>query len=646
MHGTLKQQIERLLRVLPPGGLYDRSGSRSACSNRPYGKGLWTAALICAPLLAAAQTSSEQTSLAQFGTAQEAAHFARFAYADAAPRRDGSLTLSHYGEVTSYDSLNPFLLRGSPAPDIRNLMFDTLMQRSWDELASEYPLIAKRVSVAPDGMSASFDIDPDARFSNGDPILADDVKYSFDTLSGPHVSPLISGRYSLIRHAVVLDKRRIRFDFWKPDRSAPLIAGDLYVFSRKWGARSDNTLPPFDQISNVPPIASGPYTILRRDGPRDITYGRNPRYWAANLPSRAGMFNFATVRFKLYQDPYTSLQAFKSGDVDVSLEGSASQWARNYSGRHFSDGTLIKQEFPQHNMSGMQALFFNLRREKFRDIRVRQAIGLALDYDWINRNMFFGQYERTRSYFDDSVFAASGLPSADELALLKPIADRIPAAAFGQMPLALPSPKLRDNFRRALQLLAQAGWVYRDGFIRNAEGQPLSIELLDDGTGMERILMIVIRNLRMIGIDAHIRIMDQAIINERLKRFDYDMTTLSFPDVSIPGIELQRQLGRAEAMTPGSENYSGVQSPEVDTLIAAVTHAATETQLIAATRALDRVLMSRYYVVPEWHVTHARIAYNRRIEPPVAVPHSYSWVDWLIDYWSAAAPRASSASAH
>ncbi|RQS61557.1 ABC transporter substrate-binding protein [Burkholderia sp. Bp8963] len=580
-----------------------------------------------------------QTTLALFDDARPDASMQRFAWADRAPPRDGTLRLANYTEIATYDSLNPFLLRGNAAPDEVNLMFETLMQRSLDEVGTQYPLLADRVEIAPGGLSATFHLNPAARFSNGKPVTAQDVRYSFEQLTGSTASPLYSSRYALIRAVDVIDAQTVRFSFRAAQRRAVLEAGDLYVFSRDWARAADGSALTFDQLATVEPIASGPYLIGAGASNHEIVYRRNPRYWGADLPVRRGMFNFANVSFRLYSDPSAPLQAFRAGDVDAISEGSAEQWTRNYSGPAFANGTLRKQEFPDHGISNAQGLFFNLRRPKFQDIRVREAIGLAVDYEWINRNMFFGQYTRTRSFFDESVFAARGAPGADELALLEPLRGGVPPEVFGALP---PQPDtsahngLRRNLARAEALLASAGWHYRDGVLRNAAGTPFTIELFDDGTGMERILMIVVRNLKLLGIDARLRIMDQTVIVERLKHFDFDMTTLGYRAATIPGAELERRFGSRAARTPGSENYTGIASPAVDALVDNVQRAGSEREVIAAARALDRVLLCERIIVPEWHATHSRIAWNRRIAPPARVPRQYGELDWVIGWWHAA----------
>ncbi|MBR8157741.1 ABC transporter substrate-binding protein [Burkholderia cenocepacia] len=573
--------------------------------------------------------------IAQYDQPKYPPGFTHFDYADPQAPDTGTLNFENYDEAQSYDSLNPFLTRGSPAPDIKNLMFDTLMQRSWDELASEYALIADDVEVAPDRLSATFHINPAARFSNGDAITAADVKYSFDTLTSPQASPLYNAQFSIIKRAVVVDSHTIRFEFKHAERDAALIAGDLPVFSPKWGQRADGTRPAFDQIANEPPIASGAYLIEQRRNDKQIAYVRNPHYWAANLPSRRGMFRFARVSFKLYLDQYTALEAFKAGDVDARMEYSSTQWARKYVGKNFSNGMLKKGEFPD-GPAQMQGFLMNLRKPMFQDVRVRHALALAFDFDWMSRMMFYGQYRRTNSFWDASPFAASGMPSAKELALLEPYRSTLPPEVFGPMvkqPSTLPPGSLRANLRQARDLLAQAGWHYRDGALRDANGTPMTIEIIDDQPGMDRLILPYTQALATLGIHAYLHEIDSALYQKRLDNFEYDMTTYIYPPVTIPGAELTRRFGSAAASQPGSENYPGVKSKAVDALIRAALAANTLDDLETATHALDRVLINLYVLVPQYYMPNARIAYKTTLGHPAVVPASYQYEDWIVDYW-------------
>jgi microcin C transport system substrate-binding protein len=606
------------------------------------------AAALLGAMSLAATPAAASTSLAQYDQPKYPANFTHFDYADPNAPDQGTLSFQNYSELQSYDSLNPFLVRGAPAPDIQNLMFDTLMQRSWDELASEYALIAKDVEVAPDLTSATFHINPAARFSNGDPITAADVKYSFDTLTSPQASPLFNAQFSIIKSATVVDKMTIRFDFRRAERDAPLIAGDLPVFSPKWGMTADGKRPPFDQTATVPPIASGAYLIAQRKNDKDIEYVRNPHYWAADLPTRRGMFRFDRIRFKLYLDQYTQLEAFKAGDADVKVEYSATQWARKYVGKNFKND-LLKQVNVPDGPAQMQGFLINLRKPMFKDVRVRHALALAFDYDWMNRMMFYGQYVRLNSFFDASPFGATGVPSPKELALLEPFRSDLPPEVFGpavKQANTLPPNSLRGNLREARDLLAQAGWHYRDGALRDDNGNPMTIEIIDDQPGMDRLILPYMQALSTLGIQAHMREIDSALYQKRLDNFEYDMTTYIYNPVTIPGAELERRFGSAAATQVGSENYPGIQSKAVDALVHAALSADNLEDLEAATRALDRVLINEYYLVPQYYNPNSRIGYKTTLAYPKVTPVTYQAEDWIIDYWykkPQAAPGAATA---
>ncbi|PTB19659.1 ABC transporter substrate-binding protein [Trinickia symbiotica] len=608
---------------------FRRSHRVSICASA----GRWA----CAALLAAslALPAYGASAIAQFGTPKYPPTFTHFDYADPDAPADGELVFQNYDDPQSYDSLNPFIVRGLAAPDIKNLMFDTLMQRSWDELASEYPLIADDVEVAADGRSATFHINPAARFSNGDAITATDVKYSLDTLKSQQASPLFASQFAVIKDAVVLDRLTVRFDFADASRANPLTAGDLPVFSQKWGVQADGRRLPFDQIATDPPIASGAYLIEARKNDKTIVYYRNPKYWAADLPVRRGMYRFRRITFKLYLDQYTKLEAFKAGDDDVDVEYSATQWARKYVGKNFDNGMLAKRMF-RDGPAQMQGFLINTREPQFKDVRVRHALALAFDYDWMNRMMFYGQYRRTHSYWEDSPFAASGVPSEKELKLLEPFRSTLPPEVFGpmvQQPSTLPPNSLRANLRQARELLAEAGWHYRDGALRDTNGTPMRIEIIDDQPGMDRLIVPYTQALQTLGIDAHMRELDSALYQKRLDNFQYDMTTFIYPEVTIPGVELIRRFSSEAASQVGSENYAGIRSNAVDALVHAAVGATTLDDLETATHALDRVLIDEYYLVPQYYMPHARIGYKTTLGYPTVVPVSYKYEDWVIDYW-------------
>ena len=598
--------------------------------------------------------------IAQYGEPKYPPNFTHFDYADPTAPRDGELIFDNYDQTTAFDTLNPFILRGSPAPgdgNPFNLLFDTLMQRSWDEeVGVEYPLIADDVEVAPDKMSATFHVNPAARFSNGDPITAAYVKYSFDTLTGKLASPLISSQFVIIKRATVLDRLTVRFDFVSPDSGAPLIAGDLPIISPKWGMQPDGHRVPFDQISMEPVIGSGGYVIDHINGNHQISYRRMPNYWAKDLPTRRGMYNFERVTFKLYLDHYTQLEAFKAGNTDVNVEYSSGAWARKYIGKNFDNGKLKKEAFPLHALVQMQGVIFNTRRQKFQDIRVRKAIAMAFDFDWMNRQMFYGQYARTTSFFQDSPFAASGSPSDAELKLLEPWRKQLPPGVFGataEMPSTIAPHSLRDNLKQARDLLAQAGWHYEDGALRSDKGEPFTIEIVDGQPGMERIYGVMIRNLALLGIEANFREIDASLMLKRQNNFDYDMITVQYSPARVPGQEMERRFSSVTLNQNGSENYVGAHSRAIDALLRALLAAQTEDELLTATHALDRALIDSWYLIPEYHQIAWRIGYSAGIEHPAVVPLNYEAEDWVISYWwdknhraALSTAAASGASAH
>lgn len=412
-----------------------------------------------------------------YDTPKYPAGFTHFAYVNPDAPKGGELYLANPDRRTSFDKFNPFSLKGVAAAGVSNLMFETLATGSSDETATMYGLLADDMTLAPDRMAMTFHLDPKARFNNGDPVTAADVKYSFDTLVAKG-APQFKSIFADVKRCVVLNEQTVRFDFKSLNRELPLIVGGVPVFSRKWAA---NTA--FDRIELEPPIATGPYLIDHYDVGRSITYKRDPNYWGKDVPSRKGMFNFDRIVYRFYKDDVARLEAFKAGEFDVNVEYSSKNWARSYVGPKFRDGTIIKRDFVHSNVAGMQGFMMNLRRPQFQDIRVRQALGLALDFEWMNRQLFYGQYKRIYSFFNNSELAATGLPSADELKLLEPLRDKLDPAVFGPAPVpptTNPPSSLRANLLKAKALFAQAGWHYRDGMLRNSKGEPFSFEILDD----------------------------------------------------------------------------------------------------------------------------------------------------------------------
>ncbi|WP_175854336.1 extracellular solute-binding protein [Burkholderia anthina] len=595
-----------------------------------------TAAVLAIQAVLAATAAHAAYAIAQYGEPKYPPGFKHFDYVNPDAPKGGTLVLANPNRLTSFDKFNPFTMRGNPAPGI-DMLFESLATGSLDEPASAYGLLADDIAIAPDRRSVTFHLNPRARFSNGDPVTADDVKYSFDTLKSKLAAPQFGAYFADIAKAVVVDPATVRFEFRSANRELPLIAGGVPVFSHKWGLRADGSRIPFDQLAFEQPIGSGAYLIERYDNGRTITYRRNPAYWGADLPVRVGTNNFARIVYKLYGDGVARLEAFKAGEYDVLVEYIARNWARRDVGKRFDSGELVKREFRQHNGAGMQGFFMNLRRPLFRDVRVRQALDLAFDFEWLNRQLFYGAYTRLDSYFADTDLQATGTPGPGELKLLAPLRAQLDPAVFGPMvtqPDTNPPGSLRANLLKARALLAQAGWTYRDGALRNAKGEPFTFEILDDsGAAMEGIVTAYQRNLAKLGIDVRFRTADYALLQKRLDAFDYDMTTVRYPGVQVPGAEQFSRFDSKFADEPGSDNIIGLKSPAVDALLHALGAAQTRDELLDATHALDRVLMHGYYAVPQWYSATHRIAYKRTLGYPQTLPLYYSAEGWVVSTW-------------
>ncbi|MGA7776707.1 MAG: extracellular solute-binding protein [Paraburkholderia sp.] len=586
----------------------------------------------------AASPAHAAYAIAQYGEPKYPPGFTHFDYVNPDAPKGGTLVLANPDRQTSFDKFNPFTLRGNAAPGM-GFLFESLATGSSDEVATEYGLLADDIRIAPDGLSTTFHINPHARFSNGDPVTADDVKFSFDTLKSPQAAPSFASYFADITRAVVVDPQTIRFEFREHNRELPLLAGGIPVFSHKWGMKPNGTRIPFDQLAFEKPIASGPYLIESYSNGRTITFRRDPNYWGATLPVRVGSNNFDRITYKLYSDDTARREAFKAGEYDAMVEMVARNWVRRDVGKPFDNGELIKREFPQHNGNGMQGFVLNLRKPMFQDVRVRKALDLALDFQWLDRQLFYNQYTRIDSYYVNTQWQATGTPSAGELALLNPWRGQLDPAVFGPMPKQPdtdPPGSLRANLLQARALLAAAGWTYRDGALRNAQGQPFVFEMLDDSSGAAvwpPVIATYQRNLAKLGITLNYRTTDFAVYQKRLDAFEFDATIIKVPDEQVPGTDQVEQFGSKAADIPGSNNLGGLKSPAVDAILRALVQAQTLEQLVAATHALDRVLMHGYYVVPHWYSSVWRVAFKRGMAWPQTLPLYYSAGDWITTNW-------------
>ena len=568
--------------------------------------------------------------------------FIHFDYVNPDAPKGGEIRLVSNLRLSTFDKYNPFTIRGAAPAYLSQLMFDSLLAGSLDEEGAGYGLLAEDVAVAPDGLSATFKLRKNARFHNGDPVLAQDVKHSYDTLIGPHTSPAYKTLLVDVAGVDVVDDRTVRYRFRQANRELPLTVGGLPVFSRKWGQGK-----PFNEVVMEPPIGSGPYKIGPVKFGKDITYVRDPDYWAKDLNVRRGTANFDRINVKIYKDNTARLEALKAGEFDLMAFYSAGDWARRVNGKRFDTGELVKGEFQHKLPTGFQSYVLNTRRPLLQDVRVRQALGLAVDYEWMNRQMFYNSYQRVRGLFGNTSCAATGTPSAEELALMEPWRGKIPDAAFGPAdePPRTDRPHdpavggLRENLRRAQKLLADAGWTVQNGTLRNAQGQPFVLEYLDSNEGGARVVTPWMRNLEKLGITLRFRPVDFALYQQRLQKFDFDVTTIAYAGTANPGQEYADLFGSQAADTEDSGNLAGVKSPAVDALLDRMVSAKTKPDYLAACRALERVITHSHVFIPQWFSGTHRMAYNAwRLERPTVTPPYFRGETWAIDTWWAIVP--------
>ena len=573
---------------------------------------------------------------ALWGDLKYPAGFPHFDYVNPAAPKGGELRLVSNLRVSTFDKYNPFTIRGSAPAYLAGLMFDSLLVGALDETGSGYGLLAEDVQMAPDVLSATFRLRKEARFHNGDPVLAADVKHSFDILMGPFTSPAYKTALEDVAGLDVLDERTVRYRFKRLNREVPLTVGGLPVFSRKWGVENGKAKR-FDQVVMDIPIGSGPYKIGPVRFGKDITYVRDPNYWARDLNVRRGSANFERITVKIYKDNTARLEALKAGEFDLMRFFSAGDWARRVNGKRFKTGELVKGEFKHKLPAGFQSYTLNTRHPKLQDRRVREALGLAMDYEWMNRQMFYNSYQRVRGLFMNTDCQADGLPSKDELALLEPWRGKIPDAAFGPMyepPRTDGSNSLRDNLRQAGELLKQAGWEVRDGALRNAKGEPMVLEYLDSNETGARVVAPWARNLEKLGITLNFRPVDFALYQQRLQKFQFEITTLAYGGTHTPGQEYADLFGSKAADVEASGNLTGVKNPAVDDLVTRMTGAKSKAELLPACRALERVIAHMHILIPQWTAGTHRIAYNAwRLQPTSSMPPYAQGEGWAIDSW-------------
>jgi microcin C transport system substrate-binding protein len=568
----------------------------------------------------------------QFGDIQYAAGFTHFSYVNPAAPKGGEIRMVPPTRPTNFDKFNPFTLRGTAPYGVSALMVESLLVGNSEEPTTAYGLLAEDVDVAPDKLSATFRLNPKAKFHDGSPVLAADVLHSFTQLVSKLAAPQFRTIYAEVKDVVVVSERVVRFDFATPNPELPLVVGGMPVFSAKWGAGK-----PFDKIVADIPIGSGPYKLPTNKMGRDITYVRDANYWAADLPTRKGQFNFDRITFKIYLDETSRFEGLKAGEYDFMREFISRNWARQYTGKQFTSGELVKRAFENRNPGDFQGYVFNLRKLKFQDVRVRQAIGLALDFEWMNRQLFYGIYKRVNGYFPNSEFHAEGLPKPDELALLEPLKDKLKPEVFGLVPVGAstaPPGSLRENLRKAQALLKDAGWEYKDGALRNAKGEAFTMEFLNDQPSLVRVVGPFQKALEKLGITLTYRIVDFSLAKQKMDAFDFEVTTTRLPGSTSPGGELIERFGSEAAKTPGSSNVWGIADPAVDALLQKIVAATTRPELSAAMRALDRVLTHGHYSVPQYYGDAFLIGYRPgQFVLPAVIPPYYDAGMWAMSTW-------------
>jgi microcin C transport system substrate-binding protein len=590
---------------------------------------------LCASTLALSAYAGHAYSL--WGDIKYPAGFAHFDYVNPNAPKGGELVAVSNLRVSTFDKYNPFTIRGNAPAYLDSLLFETLLTGAMDEPGTGYGLLAEDVVVAPDGLSATFRLREAARFHNGKPVLAADVKHSFEVLSSKFVRPSYRTLLEDVSGVDMLNERTVRFNFKKKSRELPLTVGGIPIFSRDWGLEKDGKRKPFDQVVMDTPIGSGPYKISFVIFGKDITYQRDPNYWGKDLNVTRGENNFDKITIKIYKDNTARLEGLKAGEFDFMQFYSAGDWARRATGKSFDSGRLKKGEFKHSLPTGFQSYIFNTRREKFQDVRVREAIALAMDFNWMSRQMFYGIYDRVNGLFGNTDCAAKGNPSSEELALMSPWRGKIPEAAFGAMtvpPNSDGQDRLRENLRRALDLLKEAGWTVQDGKLRNAKGEALVIELLDSSEAGSRTHSAFVRNLAKIGIEMKMRVVDFALYQTRVQKFEYDMVIMAFQGTHTPGQEYAEIFGSKAADTPDSGNYAGVKNPAVDDLVAKMVAAQTKAELLPACRALERVIAHSHYLVPQWSGGRHNLAYAaQKLAFKEPMP-PYARADgWLLGTW-------------
>ncbi|RMF09453.1 MAG: ABC transporter substrate-binding protein [Alphaproteobacteria bacterium] len=589
----------------------------------------WTIVILAAGLAfhagAAAGERTWHHALSLVGTSKYPPGFEHFKWTNPAAPKGGLVRIHSIG---TFDSLNQFPIKGNAAAAL-GLIYQSLLETSPDEPSTEYGLIAEAVSYPDDFSSVTFRLRPEARFHDGEPIKPEDVIFSLEAIK--KVSPNWNFYYKNVVRAEKTGSHEVTFHFdVKGNRELPQIVGQLTVLPKHYwtGTGADGKPRDLAKTTLEPPLGSGPYRIGDVKPGRSITYERVDDYWAAKLPVQKGMWNFDKLRIEYFRDATVAFEAFKAGQLDWFQETSSKNWATAYDFTAVKEGRVIKEEIPLKRPAPMQAFVLNTRLKKYSDPRVRRAFNLAYDFEWSNKNLFYGQYKRVGSYFENTELAAKGLPQGREKAILealrKEFPDHVPEEALTREytnPVNADRDAFRKHLRQASRLLRAAGWVVRDGVRVNAKtGEVLEAEFLIVSPAFERVILPYIQNLKRLGIRAKLRLIDSSQYRARLDSFDFDIIVGVFPQSESPGNEQRDFWGSAAADKHGSRNLIGIKNPAIDKLIDMIIFARDREELVTLTRALDRVLLWHHFVVPQWFSPNARIAYWNKFSRPDPLP--------------------------
>ena len=582
--------------------------------------------LIAQNLLAKTNISH---AIAMHGEPKYDQNFISVEYVSNNAEKGGNIVRSAIG---TYDTFNPFTLKGTSAAGI-GLLYESLTVGSSDEAFTEYGLLAKSIEWPDDRSWVTFTLRDEAKWHDGKKITSDDVVWTFNTLMEKG-HPFYKYYYGDVSEVIKINENKVKFEFsTNTNKELVLIVGQLPVLPKHYWENKN-----FEETTLDVPIGSGPYKVKSFDAGRSITYELDMDYWGFEnniVPIKVGKDNMGSIRYDYYKDRGVEREAFKSGEIDFFSENTSKEWATGYDIDAVTEGLIKKELIPHENPQGMQAFAFNTRKDIFADKRVRKALSFAFDFEWTNKNLFYGAYKRTDSFFENSELASSGLPSQAELAYLNPYIDQLPKEIFNEEynnPKTDGSGFIRNELQEATKLLQEAGWKLRDGKLENSNGEPFEFEILLVSPAFERIVLPFIDNLEKLGINASLRTIDSSQYQKRIESFDFDMVVFTFSQSLSPGNEQRNFWSSGAADTNGSRNIIGIKNNVIDLLIENLINAKDREDLITISRALDRVLLWNYYVIPQWHISAYRVLYWDMFDQPKQKPkYSLGFDTWWVN---------------